>query len=188
MRTGRRRAQRAPSFRHAAGAPTGARPQNPPPVSSPRSWDSRSGRLIPNIRKMSPPKRMRMLESDHLVSFDCDIRKRGCRTMMRTSQSGHSPMGHIRPAGERRDATGDLRPSPAVCSQRSRRRSSSAPRCCSWCSRCSPRWCCRVWAARRRCGRWRSCSSRARCWPAMPMPTGSRAMRRAARRSSSMSW
>ena len=28
------------------------------------------------------------------------------------------------------------------------------------CSRCSPRWCCRGSAARRRCGRWRWCSSR----------------------------
>ena len=46
-----------------------------------------------------------------------------------------------------------------------------SPRCCcSRCSRCSPRWCCRGSAARRRCGRSRWCSSRPACSPATPMP------------------
>ena len=48
----------------------------------------------------------------------------------------------------------------------SRPRRSCPPCCCSRCSRCSPRWCCRCSAARRRCGRWRCSSSRPRCWPA----------------------
>src|SRR5215813_1549260 len=69
------------------------------------------------------------------------------------------------------------RPGAPCCSQRSPRPSPSVPRWCSWCSRCSPRWCCPALAVHRRCGRWRSCSSRPRCSRATPMPTGSRATR-----------
>ena len=47
-----------------------------------------------------------------------------------------------------------------------RRRPSSRRCCCSPCSRCSPRWCCRCSAARRRYGRSPSSSSRRRCSPA----------------------
>ena len=55
---------------------------------------------------------------------------------------------------------GPLRSRTASCWAPTRLRSSSRPPCCSRCSPCSPRWCCRASAARRRCGRWRWCSSR----------------------------
>ena len=62
------------------------------------------------------------------------------------------------------------RRAPGSCSGPTRRRRSCRRCCCSPCSRCSPRWCCRCSAARRRCGRWPSSSSRRRCSPATATP------------------